>query len=77
MDQTNILVYVSLILMSCVVVSSVKKYVGPHSEDKLVLRANLCQSYFQFQDGGGQRIEDMEKMCWRTDRPVPKPLPST
>jgi len=59
--------------MCFVVVSSIKKYVGPQAEDKMVLRAKLCQSYFQFQDGGGHRIEDLEKMCWRTDSPAPDP----
>ena len=69
MEQNNILLYFGLLLLSIALMNGVTRYVVGAKEDPMVLRAKLCHTYYEYLDRTNNRIEDLEKMCWRTERP--------
>jgi len=71
MDQTSILLYIVIFLVCLAGLNAIKHTVGPKADDPLTIRAKLCQSYYEYLDSSHKQIEDLEKMCWRTDHPAP------
>jgi len=68
MDQTSLLLYIVIFLVCLAGVNAITRTVAPKTDNPVMLRAKLCQTYYEYLDGNNKRIEDLEKMCWRTER---------